>query len=268
MESVDSEVPRPARPVRALTLLFLGWALTHLSPGVAAECETRSYPIHQHIERDRSFELNIPPAYVQSISVNWHDAIGRRHEARGEVFLDDVPLGSDDIKAAGNVSVFRADRYTRLGRVTVHIRRDGAFLRSVDVTLCQRERGGAWNPPPLSRTARELSERVRDLRRDTRQEGYGEGRGEALRALASLEASADDFSRMVEEGRRGGRSTSDAYRRLQEDYRRAAWSLERARFSGRVDAQWEAVRQLMRRLDEQVDRARERRRDERRWDER
>jgi hypothetical protein len=251
MSSVNFNLPRPSsrRTAQALALFLLGWTFAHGSPGLARDCQTRAYPIHQRIEPGQSFELKIPPAYVESISVSWNDAIGRHHEARGEVLLDGASLGSADIKAAGNVSAFRAERYARFGRVTVRIHRDGAFVRSVDVVLCQRERGEAYGPQPLPRTARELLERVQQLRGDARQEGYGEGRRDALRDLANLEASADGFYRSVQEGY--PRQASDAYRRLQDDYHRAAWSLERARFSGRVEAQWQAVRGLMHRLDEQ-----------------
>jgi hypothetical protein len=243
--------PNPGRAAQALTLLLLGWTLGHASPGLARDCDTRAYPIHQRIERDQSFELTVPAAYVQSIAVSWNDAIGRRHEARGEVFLDGARLGSDDIKAAGNVSVFRAERYARLGRVTVRIRRDDAFIRSVEAVLCKGERGEAYGPQSLSGTARNLLERVRHVRGDAGQEGYGEGQRDALRDLAALEGSAEDFSRSVEEGHRGGRHASHAYRRLQDDYREAARSMERAHFSGRVQIQWQAVGHLMHRLDEQ-----------------
>jgi hypothetical protein len=268
MLAVNLLRPSPRRVVQTLTLCLLGWTLGHTPPGLASDCETRAYPIHQRIEQDEPLELTVPAVYVESVAVNWHDAIGRHRQARGEVFLDGARLGSDDIKSAGNVSVFRAERYAGLGRLTVRVRRDDAFIDSVDVVLCKGQSGDVYGSRPLSRAARDLLERVRHLRGDAQQEGYGEGRAKALRDLVALEASADDFHDVVAQGR-GGRHVRGALRRLQDDYRQAVWSMDRAHYSGHVQAQWEAVVRAMHRLDEQFSKGRGYgRSNERDWDER
>ncbi len=254
--------------VLAAGLLLLA-PLGRVSAEPARDCQVRDFPIHQTVHKEDSLDLRVPPGYVDSVAVRWDDAIGKGHNARGEVFLDGQPLGNTDIKSAGNTSVFRADRYASRGRVTVRIRRDDAHVHSVKVVLCaDSSRDGRGAEESVAPLAEELVHRTRRLHRDAEREAQGSRRWRAVRDLEALEASAEDFYRLAAGVPPAGREAHRAYRRLEDDYRRAGSTLDQADFSRRVEAQWADLAPIMRRLDERFDRERppERSREGRPWE--
>jgi hypothetical protein len=215
-----------------------------------SDCFPKRFMVDQVVSARDHVWLNIPPGYVERLSVRWHDHVGQNHKAVGEVFLDGVSLGTEDIRHTGEASRFGVERFIYGGDVRIRMHRDNAYVKWVEVRYCRSaEAPGATGGRQL-KLARRLYFASVSLRQEAQRESRGYAQQAAVEAMLGLEAAADAYYREQREPA-WGRGTRRAWRALQHQSGHVAEAMDRARFSRHVEKRWHETSRLLKRLDRQ-----------------